>query len=60
VAENDKLTSDPESDPIRKLPGEYRDDVESIPEADRTQESSLPKGKDPSPFRVGPMSSGGR
>lgn len=53
------VTSAP-SDPAHNMPGEYKDDVDSIPEADRLQESQLPKGTDPSPFKLGPMAPGGR
>jgi hypothetical protein len=33
---------------------------ESMPEADRWGTSQIPQAPDPSPFKVGPMSSGGR
>ena len=55
-----KLVTSTPSDPVRNLPGTYKDDVEGIPEADLTQESSLPKGPDPSPFKLGPISTGER
>lgn len=32
----------------------------NLPEADRFQESTMPKGPDPSPFKLGPMGAGGR
>ena len=41
-----------------KLPGEYANDRDAIPQADLTQESSLPKGPDPSPFKLGPLHEG--
>ena len=58
--ENSKLVTAQPSDPVRNLPGEYKDEALSIPQADLLQESSLPKGADPSPFKLGPMQSGGR
>lgn len=48
------------NDPVADMPGVYKDDAESIPMAQRTQESSLPKAPDPSPFKLGPMASGER
>lgn len=48
------------NDPVKDMPGMYKDDVESIPMADRTQEAALPKAPDPSPFKLGGMASGGR
>lgn len=48
------------SDPVKNMPGKYQDDASAIPEADRFQESSLPMAPAPSPFKVGPMSSGSR
>ena len=42
-------------DPVSNMPGKYKDDVESIPEADKLQESSMPKAPDPSPFKLGPI-----
>jgi hypothetical protein len=53
------VTSTPSS-PVHNMPGEHHDDVESIPDADKLQEGQLPKGKDPSPFKLGPMAPGGR
>ena len=56
----DKFVTKTPSSPVHNLPGEYKDDVESIPQADLLQESQMPKGKDPSPFKLGPMAPGGR
>lgn len=53
------VTAQP-SDPVRNMPGSYADDVASIPEADKLQESQMPKQADKSPFELGPMSAGGR
>jgi hypothetical protein len=53
------VTSTP-SDPVHNMPGDYKDDVQGIPQADLTQESTLPKGSDPSPFKLGPLTSGER
>jgi hypothetical protein len=53
------VTSTP-SDPVHNMPGEYKDDVMSIPEADKLQESQMPEGQNPSPFKLGPISSGTR
>lgn len=48
------ITSTP-SDPVHNMPGDYKDDAAAIPEADKLQESQMPQGKDPSPFKMGPM-----
>ena len=48
------------SDPVRNMPGEYKDDVDGIPESEKLQENEMPKGKDPSPFKLGPLSTGER
>lgn len=53
------VTSTP-SDPVHNMPGEYKDDVEGIPQGDLLQENQMPQGKDPSPFKLGPMAPGGR
>ena len=48
-------------DSIDRELGEYKDPViESLPDADRFQEAQMPKADDPSPFKLGPMSPGGR
>jgi hypothetical protein len=47
-------------DIIKERDGHYKDDVESIPPADRLQESSMPMAPAPSPFKLGPMAPGGR
>ena len=50
-------------DPTKKYDaqhGTYMNPVEKIPDADKWQESQMPKGPDPSPFKLGPLSSGGR
>lgn len=60
MSENTKYVTSTPSDPVRNMPGEYRDDAEGIPEADKLQESQMPKGADPSPFTLGPMAPGGR
>lgn len=36
---------------IDRQMGTYKDPVESIPDADRTQESSMPMAPAPSPFK---------
>lgn len=48
------------SDPVTNMPGTYKDDVESMSQEERSLNATLPKGADPSPFKLGPMSSGGR
>lgn len=53
------VTSTP-SDPVRNMPGSYADDTAAIPEADKLQESQMPKGADPSPFKMGPLTTGER
>ena len=53
-----KFVTPQPSDPVSNMPGKYSNDVAAIPQADLTQESSLPKGADPSPFVVGPISGG--
>lgn len=55
-----KLVTSTPSDPVHNLPGEYKDDVDGISDADKYQESQMPQGADPSPFSLGPMSPGGR
>lgn len=61
ATENDKLTK-PDSDkpPIANVPGTYKDDVESIPPADRLQESSMPMAPKAAPFKLGPLAGGER
>ncbi len=53
------VTSTP-SDPIREMPGTYKDDISHGSENELLQSGEMPKGKDPSPFKIGPMSSGSR
>lgn len=51
-----KMVGTEPSDPAKKIEqqtGTYKDPVDSIPEADRTMESSMPKAPDPSPFKLG-------
>ena len=60
MSDNSKYVTSSPSDPVHNMPGEYHDDAESVPEADKLQESQMPKGTDPSPFKLGPMSPGGR
>ena len=55
-----KLVTTTPSDPVHNLPGEYHSDVDDIPDADKWQESQMPEGTDPSPFKLGPMAPGGR
>lgn len=55
-----KFVKSTPSDPVREMAGEYKDDAAVIPEIDKLQESQMPKGPDPSPFSLGPMTSGGR
>lgn len=45
--------------PIEHAKG-YKDPAEKVPESDRLQESTMPKGPDPSPFKLGPMAGGDR
>lgn len=40
--------------------GTYHDRVPDMPEDDRLPSGQMPKGPDPSPFVLGPMTSGGR
>lgn len=60
MSDNSKFVTSTPSDPVKNMPGQYKDDVESIPEADKLQESSMPMAPAPSPFKVGPMAGGGR
>lgn len=55
-----KYVTQQPSDPVKNMPGSYKDDVDSIPEADKLQESSMPMAPAPSPFKVGPLAPGGR
>lgn len=51
-----KMVGTEPSDPaktIEKQIGTYKDPVDSIPDADKTMESSMPKAPDPSPFKLG-------
>jgi hypothetical protein len=43
-----------------KKHGKYEDVVAKVPQKDLLQESQMPKGTDPSPFTVGPMTPSGR
>jgi len=45
--------------PIEHSKG-YKDAVEKVPQSDLLQESTMPKGPDPSPFKLGPMAGGDR
>jgi len=40
--------------------GTYKDNIVSVPTDDRLPTAQMPKAPDPSPFTLGPMSSGGR
>jgi len=40
--------------------GTYKDNIESVPTADRLPTAQMPKAPDPDPFKLGGMSSGGR
>lgn len=61
ATENDKRTKrEGGEDPVGDLGKNYRDDVESIPEADRLQESTMPMAPMAAPFKMGPMAPGGR
>jgi hypothetical protein len=60
MSELSKYVSSTPSDPVRSMPGTYVDDAVAIPEADKIQESQMPKGKDPSPFKMGPVTGGER
>ena len=40
--------------------GTYKDNIVDVPVEDRLPTAQMPKAPDPSPFKVGPMSSGGR
>ena len=40
--------------------GKYADAVEKVPQPDLLQENQMPKGPDPSPFTLGPLTPGGR
>jgi len=58
--DNKSFVTPQPSDPVANMPGKYKDDVESIPQADRLQESSMPMAPAPNPFKVGPMAPGSR
>jgi hypothetical protein len=40
--------------------GTYKDNIDTVPVADRLPTAQMPKAPDPNPFTLGPMSSGGR
>ena len=40
--------------------GKYQEPVEAVPSEERFATAQMPKAPDPSPFQVGPMTSGGR
>jgi hypothetical protein len=58
MSDNSKYVTPTPSDPVKNMPGTYKDDVDSIPEADRFQETTMPMAPAPSPFKVGPLSGG--
>lgn len=47
-------------DALRAKKGTYSDAAASIPQDDRLPINQMPKGRDPMPFSLGPMSSGER
>ncbi len=59
--QNDSFVTPGEpSDPVANMPGTYKDDVASMSQEERSLNATLPKAPDPSPFKLGPMASGGR
>jgi hypothetical protein len=40
--------------------GTYKDNIVAVPTEDRLPTAQMPKAPDPMPFKLGPMSSGGR
>lgn len=68
ATENDSMAEGTGQDSADKEPiekydskaGKYKDNIESVSTEDRLPTSQMPKAPDPSPMKLGPMSSGGR